>query len=203
MKKCGSNSILKTPQVWQSCSHTQASKTCSCYNTASVITPEANEKLPHNFPLIQSKERIVETARTGTVCLGRDSKPSEKPKPNENKQKPIEKPTKTLCRLCYNSLPCSDLPKVRPWWHHAGFHNKLIGSFAFVGCRTSLSHFALGLSKVQLRHSRAALLLGVSRNAFPLLGFGGRHTEGQACSPRTANFNATWTLSEPPLKSHY
>lgn len=125
-----------------------------------------------------------------------------KPKPNENKQKTLEKPIKPLCRLCCYSLPCSDLPKVRPWWPHAGFHNKLIGSFC-LGCKSSLSHFALWLPKVHLRHSRAALLLGVSTNAFPLLGLGGRHTEGEASSPRTANLNASWTLNEPPLKSYY
>lgn len=72
-----------------------------------------------------------------------------------------------------------------------------------MGYKSSLSHLALWLPQVQLRHSRAALLLGVSRNAFPLLGFGGRHTEGEAFSPRAANFDARWTLNESPLKSYY
>lgn len=40
------------------------------------------------------------------------------------------------------SLLYTDLPKVGPQWCHAGSHNKLIGSFAFVGCKSSLSHFA-------------------------------------------------------------
>lgn len=84
---------IKTPQIWQSYAHTQVSKTFSCYNTANVITPETNEKLLHNFPVIQSKERIVETARTGTVCLGRDSKPSEK---NLNQIKTNKTPLRSL-----------------------------------------------------------------------------------------------------------
>lgn len=58
----------------------------------------------------------------------------------------------------------------------------------------------LWLPKVQLRHTRAALLLGTNGNAYHFLGFGGRHTEGDMLSPRTANFNTGWTLNKPPLK---
>lgn len=58
-------------------------------------------------------------------------------------KKRLEKPMKTLCNLWYYSLLYTELPKVGPRWCHAGFHNKLTGSFAFVGCKSSLSHLAL------------------------------------------------------------
>lgn len=110
------------------------------------------------------------------------------------------------------SLLYTDLPKVGPQWCHAGFHNKLIGSFAFVGCKSSLSHFALSIPslplssvalwcpKVQLRHTESALLPRRKGNACPLLCFCGRHAIGETLSLRTANFNTRGTLNELPLK---